>query len=151
MEKNQRRWVGWWWWKAWLENCNGITGKGKGGQKDFSSFVIHLQALHNMKVHSDGWPATLSPSSYPNRRNWPIKPVNEELLWNPWKGSKLRGQKLLPQRTLRTGDSVLSWDSQAGSRGFNSMVSGEPWLPNNLEIIAGGSGLWIGKHRRAQM
>lgn len=22
MEKNQRMWVGWWWWKAGLENCN---------------------------------------------------------------------------------------------------------------------------------
>lgn len=65
------------------------------------------------------------------------------------KGSKVRTQKLLPYRTLRTGDLVFCREPvQAGSRAFNSMVSGESRLPDNLEIIAG---LQIGKHVRAQV
>lgn len=50
------------------------------GEEAHDSSVIHLQALHSMKVHSDGWPVTLSPPSYPNRRNRLIKPVDDEFL-----------------------------------------------------------------------
>lgn len=31
-------------------------------------FVIRLQVLHNMKVHSDGWPVTPSTSFFPSNK-----------------------------------------------------------------------------------
>lgn len=40
--------------------------------------AIHCRALHNLKVHLDGWPVT--PSPMPPTRNEFRKPVDDELL-----------------------------------------------------------------------
>ena len=49
------------------ETATGTTGKAEriflAEEEAGGSFVIHPQALCNMKVHSDGWPVTPSPAS----------------------------------------------------------------------------------------
>lgn len=49
------------------ETATGTTGKAEtiflAEEEAGGSFVIHPQALCNMKVHSDGWPVTPSPPS----------------------------------------------------------------------------------------
>lgn len=49
------------------ETAIGTTGKSErillAEEEAGGSSVIHLQALHNTKVHSDGWPITPSPPS----------------------------------------------------------------------------------------
>lgn len=49
------------------ETAIGTTGKSErillAEEEAGGSSVIHLQALHTMKVHSDGWPVTPSPPS----------------------------------------------------------------------------------------
>lgn len=63
MEKNQRRWVGVTMMKSLIRKLQWEPqGRLKEARRTspaeeeaHDSFVIHPQALHNMKVHSDGW------------------------------------------------------------------------------------------------